>query len=182
MFSPQLCWLLHQRAEAPVGSPRGAARARQRGGLHRTWSMGFAAAAAGAGQVCLPANRGSKSEGRDKLGARLQSFRAATPGGPAAACCSRCRRLGRAPRPGLQVCWWWRAGLPLHAPRDARPAPPAQLQQLLFCVAMLLPSPGLMVLAGLFMAGSRAMRFLISAAIVMNACSTLLADLAEVSM
>lgn len=38
---------------------------------------------------------------------------------------------------------------------------PSQLQQLLFCVAMLLPSPGLMVLAGLFMAGSRAMRFLI---------------------
>ena len=42
-------------------------------------------------------------------------------------------------------------------------------QQLLFCVAMDLPSPGRMVLAGLFMAGSRAMRFLISAAIVMKA-------------
>ena len=71
---------------------------------------------------------------------------------------------------------------PSCACRCARAAPPRAQQQLLFCVAMDLPSPGLMVLAGLFSAGSRAMRFLISAAIVMNACSTLLALLAEVSM
>lgn len=45
-----------------------------------------------------------------------------------------------------------------------------------------LPSPGLMVLADLLTAGSRAMRFLISAAIVINACSTLDAFLALVSM
>ena len=58
-------------------------------------------------------------------------------------------------------------------------------QQEPFCVAIDLPSPGLMVLAGplaMLAAGSRAMRFLISAAIVMNACSTLLAFLALVSM
>lgn len=55
-----------------------------------------------------------------------------------------------------------------HAARDAAFAAPAQLQQLLFCVVMLLPSPGLMVLAGLFMAGSRAMRFLICAGRAMD--------------
>lgn len=63
------------------------------------------------------------------------------------------RRLRRAPAAAAAVRGH---GVPLQ-------------QQLLFCVAMDLPSPGLMVLAGLFIVGSRAMRFLISAAMVINA-------------
>ena len=83
-------------------------------------------------------------------------------------CCRCCVR-----RQAATGIWLHCAALP--QPADAAVAGCSSRcaqQQLLFCVAMDLPSPGRMVLAGLFMAGSRAIRFLISAAIVMKACQT----------